>query len=49
MSDAYRCPKCGGYVLGDYCFACQIDIRNYLMENKEVPDVLKDIFGDKNE
>jgi len=46
---ANKCPKCQSYILGEYCYICNIDIRNYLINNKEIPDFLKDIFGDKND
>lgn len=48
-SQANKCPKCGCYIIGEYCYICNIDIRNYLMENEEIPDFLKDILGDNNE
>jgi len=47
--DAYRCPKCGSYVIGEQCYTCNINIRNYILDNTELPDILKDIFGDNND
>ena len=46
MPNAHKCPKCGGYIFGEYCFICQINVRNYLLENNDIPNVFKDIFGD---
>jgi len=44
---ANQCPKCSNYIIGEYCFTCQIDIRNYL--TNDIPDVLKDIFKENDE
>lgn len=44
MSDANRCPKCNIYLLGEYCYTCNIDIRNYLMNNNGILDVFDEIF-----
>lgn len=47
MADAYQCPKCGGYIIGDYCYLCNIDVRNYSVN--DIPDFLKDILEKDNE
>lgn len=44
-NSANQCPRCGNYILGNYCFSCEIDIRNYLIDDN-MPDFFKDIFGD---
>ena len=44
-----QCPKCNNYIFGNYCFTCQIDIRNYIInKNNDLPDIFKNIFGDVN-
>ena len=48
MNNVYHCPKCGSYIFGEYCFVCQINVRNYLIEN-DIPDFLKDIMENEDE
>jgi len=49
MNNANKCPECGNYIFGDYCYMCDLDIREYYFENQELPDIFKDIFKGQNE
>lgn len=45
MHEAHQCPKCDSYIIGDYCYLCNIDIRNYIIKEDETVNNLKDILG----
>ena len=44
MNLANKCPKCSQYIIGEHCFHCNIDIRDYI--SNDMPEFFKDIFGD---
>ena len=43
--EANYCKNCKEYIIGDFCFKCKTSIYD---QKEELPDFLKDIFGDKN-
>jgi len=47
--EANKCPKCGKYILGEYCYKCKINIRDYISNNEALPDFIRDIFEKNNE
>ena len=47
MHEAHKCPKCSSYIIGDFCYICNINIRDYKLNNEEIPDILKDIWKEK--
>ncbi len=47
---AYKCPKCKKFILTDYCYECDINIRdNKDYFNKMFGNAFNDIFKGKNE
>lgn len=48
-NQANQCPKCNNYIFGEYCYMCDLDIRNYYIEHPELPEIFKEIFKEKDE
>ena len=40
MPNAHKCPKCKKFIIGDYCFICKIDVRDYLNLFKMMGDTI---------
>ena len=55
MNEVNKCPKCGKFMFGDYCFSCDINIYDYKDNFEETPkdslfeNIFKNLFGEKND
>lgn len=45
MIDTNQCPKCKIYILGTYCYGCDLDIRD-VINPFPTGNPLDDLFGD---
>ena len=45
MNNANKCPKCGKYIIGTYCYKCKCDIT--ITYNSNIFDIFGDIFKEE--
>ena len=45
MEKSYKCPKCGKFIIGTYCFTCKKDIHDLEKEKSNTLKFFEDFFN----